>query len=178
MFLNEIGGASAESLYVVFTGGIYVRDALTSQDLSLVGCALSSITSNLMRLIDAGARTFLVANVPNLGQVPAVALLWGDVPAVATGASYLFNQELEKILSVIEAAYDGQVRFYRLDTFGLITQASINHPELNIADPCIDRLDAPAIQEVNILCAIRTGSHDLTRDYAAAVWLRPRCLAS
>jgi phospholipase/lecithinase/hemolysin len=138
MFLNEFGGASAESLYVVFAGGNDVRDALTSQDLSLIGCALSSISYNLMKLIDAGARTFLVANVPNLGQVPAVALLGGDVPALATGASYLFNQELGGILSAIEAAYDGQVRFYRLDTFGLITQASINHPELNIADPCIN----------------------------------------
>jgi phospholipase/lecithinase/hemolysin len=139
MFLNDFGDAPpADALYVVFVGGNDVRDALTSQDLSLIGCALSSINSNLMKLIDAGASTFLIANAPNLGQVPAVASLGGDVPALAAGASSLFNQELGKILSGIEAAYDGEVRFYRLDTFGLITQASINHPELNVTHPCID----------------------------------------
>ena len=139
MFLDDFGGAPpADALYVVFVGGNDVRDALTSQDLSLIGCALSSISFNLVKLIDAGASTFLVANVPNLGQVPAVALLGGDVPAIATGATLYFNQQLEEILSVIGTAYDGKVRFYSLDTFGLITQASINHPELNVTDPCID----------------------------------------
>ena len=140
MFLDDFGGAApAEALYVVFAGGNDVRDALTSQDPpAVIGCALFSIYSNLVALIDAGARTFLVANVPNLGQVPAVALLGEVAQAGATGASYYFNQQLDAILDGIEAAYGGQVRFYRLDTFGLITQASINHPDLNVTDPCID----------------------------------------
>jgi phospholipase/lecithinase/hemolysin len=139
MFLDEFGGAPAEALYVVFVGGNDVRDALTSQDPpAVIGCALYSIYSNLIALIDAGARTFLVANVPNLGQVPAVALLGEEAQAGATGATFYFNQQLEEILMGIEAAYHEQVSFYRLDTFGLITQASISHPELNVTDPCID----------------------------------------
>jgi len=139
MFLDDFGGvAPSESLYVVFVGGNDVRDALTSQDLSLIECALSSISSNLLALIDAGARTFLVANVPNLGQVPAVALLGEEAQAGATYVSSIFNQNLEEILSGIKYLYGGQVNFYRLDTFDLITEASSNHPDLNVTEPCID----------------------------------------
>jgi phospholipase/lecithinase/hemolysin len=138
MFLDEFGVAPAEALYVVFVGANDVRDALTNQDPAVIGCALFSINSNLMALIDAGARRFLVANAPNLGQVPAVALLGEEARMAATEASFFFNLQLEVILSGIEDAYGGQVSFYRLDTFDLITQASINHPELNVAEPCID----------------------------------------
>lgn len=140
LFLGDFGGAApAEALYVVFIGGNDVRDALTSQNpTAVIGCALSLIYSNLVALIDAGARTFLVANVPNLGQVPAVALLGGEAQAGATYASELFNQQLELILSTLEAAYSGQVTFYRINTFDLITQASSNHPDLNVTEPCID----------------------------------------
>ena len=139
LFLGDFGAAPAQALYVVFIGGNDVRDALTSQNpAEVIGCALASIYSNLIALIDAGAKTFLVANVPNLGQVPAVALLSEEAQEGATGATFYFNQQLEGILSGIEAAYGGQVSFYRLDTFSLITQASINHPELNVTDPCID----------------------------------------
>jgi phospholipase/lecithinase/hemolysin len=139
LFLADFGVAPAEALYVVFVGGNDVRDALTSQNPpAVIECALASIYSNLIALIDAGGRTFLVANVPNLGQVPAVALLGKDAQEGATGTAFYFNQQLEEILSGIDAAYDGEVRFYRLNTFGLITQASASNPDLIVTDPCID----------------------------------------
>jgi phospholipase/lecithinase/hemolysin len=139
MFLNDFGDvAPPDALYVVFVGGNDVRDALANQDPSLIACALSSISSNLLSLIGAGAETFLIANVPNLGQVPAVALLGNDVQTGATYLSELFNQQLEEILYGIEKLYGGQVNFYRLDTFDMITRASSNHPDLNISTPCID----------------------------------------
>ena len=138
MFLDEFDSAPAEALYVFFVGGNDVRDALAYKDPSVIGCALFSISSNLMALIDAGARTFLVANAPNLGQVPAVATLGEEARTAATEAAFFFNLQLELILSGIEKAYGGQVNFHRLGTFDLITQASINNPDLNVTDPCID----------------------------------------
>ena len=139
LFLADFGAAQANALYVVFIGGNDVRDALTSQNPpAVIECALASVYANFIALIDAGARTFLVANVPNLGQIPAVALLGKDAREGATGAAFYFNQQLEGILSGIESAYGGEVRFYRLNTFGLITQASARHPDLNVTEPCID----------------------------------------
>lgn len=139
LFLDDFGAAPAEALYVVFIGGNDVRDALTSQNpLAVIECALASIYSNLIALIDAGARTFLVANVPNLGQVPAVALLGEEAQKGAIDATFFFNQGLEVKLSKIEDEYGEKVNIYRLNTSGLITQASASHPDLNVTDPCID----------------------------------------
>jgi phospholipase/lecithinase/hemolysin len=138
MFLSDFEAAPADALYVIFIGGNDIRDALTSQNPELIGCALLSIQSNLMALINAGAKSFLVANAPNLAQVPAVALLGREAQTAATLVSSSFNENLESILSYIEYSQMGQVTFYRLNTFDLITQASINHAYLNVVDPCID----------------------------------------
>jgi phospholipase/lecithinase/hemolysin len=140
MFLDYFGAASDRSLYVLFAGGNDVRDALVNPEMGemKLGCALLSLSDNIQTLIEAGARTFLIPNVPNLGLVPAVALQGSEAQQGATEVSYFFNQQLESILTDIEAAYGGLVTFYRLDTFGLLTQVSAKHPELNVTDPCID----------------------------------------
>ena len=65
-----------DALHVLFVGSNDVRDALiklidtlnpdegAAEAENLVDCALVSVRTNLEDLIDAGARTFLVANVP------------------------------------------------------------------------------------------------------------------
>jgi phospholipase/lecithinase/hemolysin len=140
MFLTQFGAASDNTLYVVFAGSNDVRDALVNPEIgeSILGCALLSLSDNIQALIAAGARTFLVPNVPNLGLVPAVALQGPEAQQAATEVSFFFNLQLEGILTDIETAYGGLVRFYRLDTFELLTQISVEHPELNVTDPCID----------------------------------------
>jgi phospholipase/lecithinase/hemolysin len=140
MFLAQFGAASDRSLYVMFAGGNDVRDALVNPEMGelILGCALLSLSDNIQALIAAGARTFLIPNVPNLGLVPAVALQGPDAQQGATEVSYFFNQQLESILTDIETAYGGLVTFYRLDTFELLTRTSVEHPELNVTDPCID----------------------------------------
>jgi phospholipase/lecithinase/hemolysin len=76
--------------------------------------------------------------VPDLGLVPAVAMQGPDAQQAATEVAYFFNQQLEGILTGIEDFSEGQVTFYRLDTFALLDQVSNEHPELNVTDPCID----------------------------------------
>ena len=140
MFLTQFDAASDRSLYVVFAGGNDVRDALVNPDIGemILGCALLSLSDNIQTLIAAGARTFLVPNVPNLGLVPAVALQGPEAQQAATEVTFFFNMQLDSILTDIESAYGGAVTFYRLDTFELLTQTSVEHPELNVTDPCID----------------------------------------
>jgi phospholipase/lecithinase/hemolysin len=140
MFLTQFDTASDKSLYVLFAGGNDVRDALVNPEMGemILGCALLSLSDNIQTLIAAGARTFLIPNVPNLGLVPAVALQGPEAQQGATEVTYFFNQQLESILTDIETAYGGLVTFYRLDTFELLTQTAVEHPELNVTDPCID----------------------------------------
>jgi phospholipase/lecithinase/hemolysin len=140
MFLTQFDAASDRSLYVMFAGNNDVRDALVNPEMGelILGCALLSLSDNIQALIEAGARTFLIPNVPNLGLVPAVALQGPEAQQAATEVTLFFNLQLESILTDIETAYGGQVRFYRLDTFELLTQTALEHPELNVTDPCID----------------------------------------
>jgi phospholipase/lecithinase/hemolysin len=140
MFLDDFGAATEGALYVVFAGSNDVRDALVNPEIgaSILGCALQSLSDNIQTLIGAGARTFLIANVPDLGLVPAVALQGSDVQQAATEVAAFFNMQLDDILTQIEDASNGQVTFYRLDTFTLLEQVSTVHPELNVTDPCID----------------------------------------
>ena len=140
MFLTQFGAASDSSLYVMFAGSNDVRDALVNPEMgeSILGCALLSLSDNIQALIAAGARTFLIPNVPNLGLIPAVALQGPEAQQAATEVTFFFNLQLESILSAIEAASAGQVTFYRLDTFELLARTALEHPELNVTDPCID----------------------------------------
>jgi len=149
-FLGQFGGdAPDDALYVLFVGSNDVRDALTvflgtgNQALadSFVECALLSIYANIDALINAGAANFLVANVPNLGLVPAVAALGPVAQGGATMASEAFNEQLEQILGGFKLIYGGSVSFDLLDTFALITAAEGNHPELDVKNPCISFSD-------------------------------------
>lgn len=140
LFLGEYGTAPSDALYVMFVGSNDVRDALVARNPSIIECALYSIYTNIMNLVDAGATDFLIPNVPNLGMVPAVAMQGEEAILAATEASYFFNLQLENILSGIEEATYGQVTFHRVDTFSLITKIPTTHPGMNVTDACIDIL--------------------------------------
>jgi phospholipase/lecithinase/hemolysin len=137
-FKDEEGNVPSDVLYVMFVGSNDVRDVLVSQDTTIIRCALNSISSNIMTLVDRGATDFLVPNVPNLGVIPAVTLQGTDAQDAATYLSSIFNAELETMLSFIEGATYGQVRFHRVDTFTLISEVSSTHPGLNVTDACIN----------------------------------------
>src|SRR5262245_30903975 len=65
--------ASPDALYVIAIGGNDIRAALTVADPSVViGAALAGVSQNVQRLYQAGARKFLLWNVPNLGRTPAI----------------------------------------------------------------------------------------------------------
>ncbi len=154
-FLERFGPiVPDDALYVIFVGSNDVRDALItllstgdqeSAD-DLVECALNSIFENIHALIGAGAQTFLVANVPNLGLIPALATLPEPVPEWASGYSDAFNDQLDDILDYFE--YNENVLFYRLDTYQLVTTvieaAQAGYLDLNVEDPCIDIISGKA----------------------------------
>ena len=155
LFLDQFEEtAPSDALYVVFVGSNDVRDALALLQIgdqasaqTAIACALKSITGNLNALIGAGGRTFLIANIPNLGLIPAIAIQGPVVQAGATKVTESFNAKLGSILIGLEqfwAQQATQISFVRLDTFTLITnlieQAPMQNPNLNVTDSCIDTL--------------------------------------
>jgi len=91
-FLQKTGGvAPADALYVIQIGGNDVRDALATGDefegLAILTAATLSIAEAVGGLYAAGARNFLIWNVADIGQTPAVRFVDSQMPGTAAAAS-------------------------------------------------------------------------------------------
>jgi len=147
VFEDEFRGhAPAGALYVVWTGGNDVRDALEAlaQDQSgatsgfILQQAVFSIRDNLLALYGSGARKFLVPNAPDIGLAPAVRLLGLQVQGLASFLSDQFNQGLELVLQGLEAGLG--VEIVRLDVFGILHEIVAQPAKFELTDvtgPCI-----------------------------------------
>jgi phospholipase/lecithinase/hemolysin len=91
-FLGDFGGhVPANSLVVIWIGANDVDDALSAlsfdpsgqTSVAILQQALQSLQANVGMLYGAGARMFLIANVPNLGFTPFVRALGPGAMAVA-----------------------------------------------------------------------------------------------
>ncbi|HXW04963.1 MAG TPA: SGNH/GDSL hydrolase family protein [Vicinamibacterales bacterium] len=99
-FLLRSGGvARPDALYVMELGGNDVRDgfavATVGQDPApILDAAAKGIAGAVGALYAAGARNFLIWNVPDIGKTPAVGILESQFPGTAeaaTNLTLLFN---------------------------------------------------------------------------------------
>jgi phospholipase/lecithinase/hemolysin len=147
-FLADFGGvAPGDALYIVHIGGEDLQDALAAFPTTvrpgqasdvIIEEALTAIGTNIALLAEAGARTFLVPNAPDLALVPAVRLQGPVAQAVARGLAESFNDLLETLLTGLEQSLG--VKIYRLDTFALTDEvvaapAAFGLTEVEV--PCI-----------------------------------------
>jgi outer membrane lipase/esterase len=128
-FLNDFGPQGpADALYIVFVGGNDLRDALEAlvpdptftTSFDIVDAAVTAIGNNLLALHAAGARSFLVANAPNLGLAPAVRLRGSGAQGAASFLSGRFNSGLEATLRDLE--FVSGLSIVRLDVFGILNE--------------------------------------------------------
>lgn len=139
--------APAKALYVLWVGGDDVRDALEAlagdrtgmASQIIVDEAVKFISDNVVKLYKAGARRFLVLNVPDIGLTPAVRLLGdSDVQGAARFYSSYFNGRLQDALDqLIEMS---GVEIVRLDVFALLDDVVKNPGAVgltDVQDPCI-----------------------------------------
>ncbi len=141
LYLSRTGGrADPDALYVLFFGGNDLRDALVAlqadpggaASAAILGEALASLGDAVALLTAAGAREFLIANAPDLGQVPAVRL---QGPLVQAGASLLsmqFNQGLAATLDGLEGGLPVHIR--RLDVAALFAAILADPAAFGLAD--------------------------------------------
>jgi outer membrane lipase/esterase len=143
-FLHDTGGrAPAGALYVVEIGGNDIRSVLTPNgNPQVLVDALQSIAQNIYTLWNAGARTFLVWNVPDAGRAPAIVAAGihvdPNIPAFATALSEGFNVELGKALSGL-AGLPG-IRIVQFDAFGALHNIQGNPGRFgfsNASTPCL-----------------------------------------
>jgi outer membrane lipase/esterase len=146
-FLQQTQGvAPAGALYVIEMGSNDVRDAFVAYTRGEDGGAILyaanvSIASAIQRLYAAGARTFLVWRVPDIGLTPALRTLDQLNPGAAQFAGLVtqgFNAGLDGVVAQLSALPGGHI--VRLDAYGLVWQL-VNTPDAfglsNVTDACV-----------------------------------------
>jgi len=137
LFLSDFGGhASPDNLYVIWIGGNDLRDALEtlpSDPSSIIGAAVAAVAANIQALWLAGARTFLIPDVPNPANTPAVRALGPVAQFAATQLTDAHNGALHLALNALQAALPG-IHLIRLDVNALFGDLP---SELNTEDSCL-----------------------------------------
>ncbi len=135
-----IRGRTADpgALHVVFAGA---NDFFDGQSNAQVPA--NKIAADLARLLDHGAKQFLVINLPLLGLTPEYNSN-ATLAATMTGRAESFNAALETNLMGLEATH-ADATFHRLDVAGLFTRL-IDSPDLfsltNVTSPASPGLEA------------------------------------
>ena len=153
-FLQKTGGiAPAGSLYVIQIGGMDVRDALNAPNplaaLAILNEAATSIATAVTALQAAGARQFLIWNVPNVALTPTVQLLDALQPGTAAAAALatnIFNASLAAALAPLPMVLG--ITIVPMDANALFT-AIVTNPAAfgldNVADACVTPGDPPFV---------------------------------
>lgn len=147
LFLANHGlQAPRDALYVIMIGGNDVRDARDARTdpeaRRIIRRAVRRIGVALATLAGAGARRFLVVNVPDIGVIPETRLLaaaTGDatLPARATHLSRRFNRHLHRTVSLL--AHNPALRITEFDLFaflGVLLANAGQYGFTNTTDPC------------------------------------------
>jgi len=146
-YLAASGGqASPDALYIIEIGGNDVRDALVVYALGgdgsiVIGDALASTQAAVTSLYTAGARRFLVWNVPNVGLTPAVRSLDAIFPGASASAGALaagYNANLQALLTAL-GALPG-IDIVTFDAFQTLNDIAGNpgfYGLTNIEDACV-----------------------------------------
>jgi phospholipase/lecithinase/hemolysin len=153
VFLQDFGGhAPSDALYVIAFGGNDVRDALAAagagQDPApVIGAGVGAVGTNIRTLYLAGARRFLVWNVPNLGLTPAVQALGPGAVSAAGQLSKAFNDGLGAVLAVLVPQLPG-ITITGFDLGSVLDAVHGDPAAFNLRDvthPCISPRDPPFV---------------------------------
>ena len=139
---------AAGELFVVFAGADDLLDLLAANGTNVVP-SVNSLRTSMTRLYDAGAREFLVMNVPELGATPR----YNGDPVQAAAANALtvqFNAALAMSLDALEATEPG-LTIHRFDVAGLFNDLLADPAAFglaNVIDPAAPGLE-PGDQSYN-----------------------------
>jgi outer membrane lipase/esterase len=137
-FLMASGGAvPSGALYVVQGGGNDARDAFElaaggGDPSSLIDAYGDNIAWIVEQLEAAGARHILVANVPDIGKVPAILPAGLLAQGLASSIAMAMNNDLNDDLADLPAVPGAHL--YRLDMFGLLNELVANPAAFGMTD--------------------------------------------
>lgn len=125
-----------EALYIIWGGGNDFFDDHSDDNVLTVA---TNVANNLKELAGAGARSFLVPNVPPLGLIP----LYKDDPETAAALNTASAKYRDQLNADLDAAVESlgadgiTITLYRLDVYGLFYRLASNPEDYgftNISD--------------------------------------------
>ncbi|MEZ6192264.1 MAG: SGNH/GDSL hydrolase family protein [Phycisphaerales bacterium] len=117
-FINNDGGPNADDLITVWAGANNFLDGQTNTQ-----TPVNHITSSITNLYNAGARSFMVVNLPLLGLTPRYLGTADAAPKSALASA--FNSALNTSLNNLQTSLPG-IEFFRIDAGALISDAVAN----------------------------------------------------
>jgi len=146
--LNHSQVAPGNALYIVFIGANDIRDARDSinkieQD-TIIDRAIANIRNNVTLLKTAGAKNFLIVNVPDIGLAPEthiIAQATGNPALVqlASSLSIKFNKKLRRV--AYDLKQDKSLHINRFNYYKFTRKLAKNYIKLGFTVndlPCYD----------------------------------------
>lgn len=151
--LQSLGNAvPGDALVVVFIGGNDARDARDAADdmaaQDIISQAVAATAATIETLANAGAASFLVVNVPDLGGIPETQLLAGVrgqslLPAIATLRTEAYNAALGHEVDRLRADLGVKIALVNLfDTNRELLDNAAAYGLTNLVDACFLLVDS------------------------------------
>ena len=128
--------ADPNALYTIWTGGNDINGVLGGDPSANFATAATTVGTIAQALVDAGAQSILINNLPNLGLVPGVTAAGAAAVAGATSFTTTFNS----ILAGAVAGVTGTADVILLDAFSLTNNIVANpgtYGLTNVTDRCL-----------------------------------------
>ncbi len=147
LYLGDFHGqAPGGATYVIWIGANDLDDALAALAADPSGAtsaqilegAIEAVAGNVQVLWASGARTFLIPNLPDLGETPAVRALGPAAQGAASQLSALYNAGLGQALAQL-AVLPG-IHFVQFDVHALLSRVIAQPHDFaldDVADACL-----------------------------------------
>lgn len=133
------GENTKDTLFVFWIGNNdYLKDRSSENDHTIVSNAINFTQLGLHRLMNDGAKHFLILNLPDLGKTPAAKQIGDEFATHLTQLSAMHNHMLSQLIAEEKAAHP-DVQFIEFDLSAYFNDL-LNHPEkyniYNVSKPC------------------------------------------
>lgn len=138
------GSIDPNALYTVWTGGNDINYATANNDFSVVPAAAAGVGSIVQSLVNAGAKSIIVVNLPDIGLTPL-----GQDSGNPGGATFLSNTYNSQLATALAGVSLGSANLELVDAFSLTAQIAADvtaNPDpltngwglSNVTDRCFD----------------------------------------
>ena len=146
-FLSDFGGhAPGDRVYVIWIGANDLFDALEALQSDPSGAtsgliiqqALGALSTNIQMLWAAGARNFLVLNLPDPALTPYVRSLGPVAQGAATQLTSAYNTALAQVVGELSGLPQAQFQQFDLNAFlHQVVSSAGRYGLLNVQDSCL-----------------------------------------